>query len=279
MTTETTYKTMTLVNQLPTISLEELVNQAAMMTRVDRKYTVSRTQAPDIFAELSEQTRVLQIEGTPKQSYRSVYFDTSDLMSYRTNAYSRRRRFKIRTRIYSDTNCAFLEIKTKGARKTTVKHRIPMDVSAARGNELSNGDKAWLRNQLSGIDQDPAFVGDLKPVLCSEYRRVTLYMEQGGRATIDTDLSWALPSGESIECPDLMIVETKSGSRPSQIDHVLWEYGNRPARFSKFGAAMATLNPDLPSNHWARALRRNDFAAVNTVDSQTNRQIQRRSNR
>jgi hypothetical protein len=56
MTTETTYKTMTLVNQLPTISLEELVNQAAMMTRVDRKYTVSRTQAPDIFAELSEQT-------------------------------------------------------------------------------------------------------------------------------------------------------------------------------------------------------------------------------
>ena len=53
-----------------------------------------------------------------------------------------------------------------------------------------------------------------------------------------------------------MIVETKSGSRPSRVDRLLWRHGHRPTRVSKFATGMAVLDPRLPANRWSAALRR-----------------------
>jgi hypothetical protein len=80
--------------------------------------------------------------------------------------------------------------------------------------------------------------------------------EPSARATVDSDLSWLAADGTSLEIPDLVIVETKSGSRPSRIDRLLWSHGHRPARVSKFGTGMAVLDPRLPANRWSRAIRR-----------------------
>ena len=52
------------------------------------------------------------------------------------------------------------------------------------------------------------------------------------------------------------IVETKCEHHAGEMDRALWALGVRPSRVSKYCTSLAALNPDLPSNRWARTLRR-----------------------
>ena len=111
---------------LPPVSLEELTEDAALLTRVDRKYLVPLAAAGELLEELGRRAdapRVLEIDARREMAYRSVYFDTPDLLSFRLAAHGRRRRFKLRTRSYLDTGSTFLEMKTRGARGATQKDR------------------------------------------------------------------------------------------------------------------------------------------------------------
>jgi hypothetical protein len=64
------------------------------------------------------------------------------------------------------------------------------------------------------------------PTLVTSCRRSTLYLpETDSRVTIDNDLRWTLDNGRNIALPDLVIVETKSASRISQADRLLWRAG------------------------------------------------------
>ena len=236
------------------IGLEELVEKAALQTRVDRKYVLGRLEAADVLAALDPGTRILEIDGARSSAYESVYFDTPDLLSYRMAAHARRRRFKLRTRSYVDTAEAWLEVKTRGARSTTVKDRLAYDIGdrevlTADGREYADAalDDLGLRgHQL-----------DLRPTLITRYHRTTLFLPaSGSRATIDTGLSWEVDDGRVLETPDVAIIETKSGTRTSEVDRLLWSFGHRPATISKFGTGLAALRSDLPSNKWARVLRR-----------------------
>jgi hypothetical protein len=240
------------MNQLETIGLDELVEKAALQTRVDRKYVLSRLEAAEVLAALDPSTRILEIDGARASSYESVYFDTPDLLSYRMAAHARRRRFKLRTRSYVDTDESWLEVKTRGARSTTVKERLAYEIA----------DRAILTEP--GRDYADAALGDLgldsaalQPTLVTRYRRATLFLPaSGSRATVDTDLSWEGDDGRVLSTPDVAIIETKSGSRTSEVDRLLWSHGHRPATISKFGTGLAALRSDLPSNKWARVLRR-----------------------
>ncbi len=108
--------------------------------------------------------------------------------------------------------------------------------------------------------------------LVTRYRRTTLFLPgraprapggQGApaaRATLDSDLTWLLdegtPAGRTAAVPDLVVVETKTGSTPSCLDHLLWRSGHRPQRISKYGTGLAVLRPDLPATPWRRVIRR-----------------------
>ncbi|WP_076465745.1 polyphosphate polymerase domain-containing protein [Actinomyces mediterranea] len=248
---------------LDTIGLAELNERAQMLTRVDRKYVVTRTHIPDIMSGLSADTRVLSIDGIRSQAYASTYFDTPGLRSFFDTARPRRRRYKIRARVYLDSDIAFLEVKTRGERNTTVKTRIPCAVDDAREGRISDEGEAWVRDTLIRAGCEAPDPGSLRPVLRGSYTRATLLMPHGdGRATIDSDLTWTdLRHGtmgdggaETLAAPDLVVIETKSGSTPSALDHLLWERGHRPARISKYATAMTALDPSLPTNRWARTL-------------------------
>ena len=89
---------MSRVDNLESISLTELNETAAMMTRVDRKYLVPLAHLDGVLDDLGAATRVLEIEGQRASEYESVYFDTDGLESYLAAARKRRRRFKVRTR-------------------------------------------------------------------------------------------------------------------------------------------------------------------------------------
>lgn len=236
---------------LAPISLDELIHTAPMLTRVDRKYVLNRADLDSVLAGLDPATRVLMIDQQAPQPYQSLYFDTPEYTSFLMAARGRRRKFKIRTRTYVNSNTSFVELKAQGPRGVTVKERVPCPVGLAT---LDQDVCAWLEPKLVAAGQPPGIAARLVPTLWGGYRRTTLLMADGsGRATVDTDLTWATRSGY-LARPALAIVETKSGSRPSTVDRLLWSAGYRPARISKFGTGMAALDPTLPHNRWNRVL-------------------------
>jgi len=260
---------------LDTIDLAELTERASLLTRIDRKYLLRRSELDAVLADLDPGVRVLDINGVRSSAYESVYFDTPELTSFLMAAHPRRRRFKIRTRTYVDSAQSYLEVKTRGGRGVTVKDRLPYAPS----------DRATLTTEgcryTDTVLDDAAITGahghDLMPTLTTRYLRTTLFIaESSSRATIDTGLSWAtvphrtaaersmpessVPGRDApqrrLDRPELAIVETKSGSRASAVDRILWAHGHRPATMSKYGTGMAALHRDLPRNKWAPVLRR-----------------------
>ncbi|WP_235736840.1 polyphosphate polymerase domain-containing protein [Nocardioides alcanivorans] len=239
------------------IGLEELVERAELLTRVDRKYVVSLHEAHAVLADLPEITRVLEIDGRRSFGYRSAYLDTPNLASYLSAGRSHRLRWKVRTRAYLDelgsTTSTWLEVKTRAGRGQTVKQRIAhpdaQTVSAA-----SAARSAYGVSGLNSAGRD--FVADiigarhadvLRPVLATGYQRSTFFLPaSASRVTVDVDLGWSsLRTAQDLERPGLAIVETKTGSTPSVVDRILWTRGHRPLRISKYGVGMAGLDSSL----------------------------------
>ncbi|WP_298445412.1 polyphosphate polymerase domain-containing protein [Gordonia sp. (in: high G+C Gram-positive bacteria)] len=269
------------LDRFGTLSLDELLAQAELLTRFDRKYVLDRDEAARLLRRLDPRTRVLEIDGRSWFHYESVYFDTPDLLSYRQAAHVRRRRFKVRTRSYLDSGLAFLEVKVRGDREITVKDRLPYQTDAR--DRLTETGHDYAENTLGQHGLDSSVTDRLAPTLTTRYTRATLLPpEPGVRVTIDTGLTWqgagspvhllphsaaarqiwqpGLVSGSDctggLELPGLVIVETKSGAHPSGVDRLLWRSGHRPASISKYGTGLAALRDDLPANKWTRILRR-----------------------
>ena len=116
------------------VSLEEL---DGLQDRVDVKYVISTDTFAALADELRASHRVLEIEGRRSFTYRTTYFDTADLRVFRDHQQRRRRRYKARSREYVDTGARAFEVKLKGARGRTVKHRMPYDRDGLSGPALA----------------------------------------------------------------------------------------------------------------------------------------------
>ena len=245
------------------VGLAELTERAELLTRIDRKYLLTAEAAESVLDALAELApRVLEIDGIRDFAYESVYFDTPELLSYRLAAHGRRRRFKLRTRGYLDTDGAYLELKTQGSRSATVKERVEVDPD--RRSELTGEGLAHVRDGLAGLGLPSQTVDRLRPTEITSYRRTTLLLPgSAARATVDTDLEWVdlgagttAAGGGRMSRPDLVVIETKSPGGAGEVDRILRSLGHRPTRISKFATGLAAMRPDLPANRWARVLRR-----------------------
>jgi hypothetical protein len=243
---------MTTLADLPPIDLAELTADAALMTRVDRKYVLPSSALPGLVDALPDGTRRLTIDGRTDFGYRSVYLDTPELDCFQSAAGRRRRRFKIRTRRYLDSGDCWLEVKTRGARGATVKQRRehPDPDGLAAG-------LPFVRAVLSEAGVRLPASLDFRPSLVTEYRRTTLHLPDGSRATVDTGLRWSDPEHPvDATLPGRLILETKSGHGAGSLDHTLWQAGHRPDRISKYATGLLLLHPDLTGRPWRRTLRR-----------------------
>ena len=117
---------MSAVDTLPPVALEEIAERAALMTRVDRKYLVPREDVEALITGSPAELRALEIDGRRRQAYLSLYYDTEDLAAYRAAATGRRRRWKVRRRVYVDSGASFLEVKTRTGRGESAKLRIAL---------------------------------------------------------------------------------------------------------------------------------------------------------
>ena len=240
---------------------------------------------------LAPHARVLAIDERRRFSYTSTYFDTPGLEAFMLAARKRRRRFKVRTRTYLDSGLCFLEVKTCGARGSTVKRR--MGYYADDASRLTGPGRAFVAACLAGAGVTGSaaareVAAALRPVLTTTYERTTLHLPRAeARATIDTALTWrrlgpaapagssagtivgvpmspqalrpahlaaAINEGEPVSVADIAVVETKNPATPSPADRALWEAGYRPTRISKYATGMALLHPELPANRWYRTL-------------------------
>lgn len=256
-----------MIDALATVTLDELDEAAALQTRRDRKYVLTRDELDDLLADLPP-ARVLEIDGSRTFAYDSTYFDTPELDAYHLAATRRRRRFKVRTRTYVDTGSCFVEVKTRAGRGTTVKERQPHDDADHLGPA-----RIFVADRLAEAGAPSAPV--LTPTLRSRYHRTTLLLDDA-RVTLDTGLVWDLlgPAApghtvaghhdtvpavrRSATIGDLVVVETKTaaGSGPSSVDRLLWRVGHRPDRISKYATGLAVLEPGLPDMPWRRLVRR-----------------------
>jgi len=232
------------------VTLKEMDETAALRTRVDRKYIVDGPRADELVQSLSTSCAALEIDGKRNFSYQSVYFDSPDFASYRSAAHRRRRRFKIRSRTYLDSEICKLEVKLRSGRKRNTKKRFDYHSDTCR--EITDDGRQFIKNAVGNL----GIPDDLSPVLTTKYQRSTLVdMSSGDRLTCDENLVCEDWENSTIAL-DYFIFETKSEGPPSSFDYVLWGHGIRPARISKFCTGLAALHPELPSNKWHRTLNK-----------------------
>lgn len=243
--------------ELRQVTLGELLRGAALQTRVDRKYLLAKEELPAVLASLAHSLQVLDIEGRRRFAYRSTYFDTPALDAFYSAGRGRRRRFKVRTRVYRHSGETWLEVKTRGLRGTTVKDRLPYDLADA--GRLTAEGRTFVAETLAAHRVADVDAATLVPSLHTSYDRTTLLLSEAtgvrSRATIDAGLAWRRPgSAVSVSVPTTVIVETKGGSSPSALDRALWRAGTRPSRISKYGVGQAILVDDVPDLKWHRVL-------------------------
>jgi SPX domain protein involved in polyphosphate accumulation len=235
---------------LAPISLQQLDDVAALRTRVDRKYVVTASCVDDLVDAFAGEAQVLDIDGERSFGIESLYFDTGDFALLRAAAQGRRHRYKVRTRLYSGQSTAVLEVKQKGGRGQTVKHRF-LDRHGEAGM-IDDDDRRFVDAAVGRVGAS----AELVPTLTTRYRRTTLVLPDAGvRVTLDEDLVCTDWARRSVSLAS-MIVETKSPAGSSAVDRWLWARGQRPECISKYSTAMVVLHPMLPSNKWHRTVRR-----------------------
>ena len=236
---------------LPSVSLPEVIGGWSLQERVDRKYLLPLTAVTNLLHRPAASYAVLEIDGRRGFGYRTVYFDTPDLSTYRDHAQGVRRRFKVRIRRYTDSNLTRLEVKSKGIRSRTVKYALD-------GTDRLDGPaREFVRRCLDtsyGTSFRPDIVGLLDGGLTMSYHRTTLVSSAGERVTIDTDLKMRNDQVRTLLLPGFALMEVKTAQSSSNTDRALLHAGYRPVSFSKYVAGVE-LTTGHARRHHPRLLR------------------------
>lgn len=276
-----------LLKQYAPITVEEISTQAPLLKRVDRKYMVTSADTLRLLQYLSDTpTQMVEIDGKRFFHYISDYFDTPTFDLYHAAATKRRRRYKVRERFYCDSGDHFVEVKIRDGRGKNVKKRLrcapvsPETVQILRteGNtphtfSFQDTDEGkWIAQILAEhniVPRDYAVeaVNALLPCARTSYSRSTMLLPDGTRLTLDVNVQTSALSpevqGDTCRPPyaqiPFVIIETKSSQRASAADKLLWSWGVRPIKISKYAFAIAT-HYGAKANKWARTLKRIDNA-------------------
>ncbi|ARP71696.1 VTC domain-containing protein [Streptomyces pluripotens] len=240
-------------------SLAEVDAAAALQHRTDRKYLLPLDRARLLVDQLAGSHHVLDLAGRRTTSYLSTYFDTGQLGAWRAHIQRRRRRWKVRTRLYAEDGLCRVEVKTKDGRGATVKHALKAPTRAY--GRLDDSAAEFVDGVLRRADV-PVAPAALSAAAEIRYVRAALAdLDHGTRVTLDGVLTCHHGDRTAALDPGHVLVETKGGARPAPADRLLLRLGARPVSLSKYIVGQSLLRPGLPDND-VRRLARTYFTAV-----------------
>jgi hypothetical protein len=229
------------------ISLGEM-DAVALQNRTDTKYLLSSGQLLRALRALVGQYRALEIDGVRLNGYETLYFDTPDFALYLQHHAVKRTRYTVRSRRYTVTDQAFLEVKLKTNKARTVKRRVATrEIATTCTPELAGFVAACA----------PGLAGKLEPKLWNAFSRITLVSAaHAERLTIDLDLSFR-GDGRRVSLPGIAVAEVKQEGvdRSSGFIQQMHAAGIQPASFSKYCIGAALLYPQLKHNNFKPRLR------------------------
>jgi VTC domain len=215
---------------------------------VDQKYLLPWERYAELALELRGSHEALEIDGLRMFSYSSVYFDTPDLLCFRDHVEGRQPRFKVRTRMYHETEVCSFEVKVKLDHDLTVKQNLEYDPDDH--GRITPEARLFLEEVIQKTSGRVA-PDDLEPALTTSFRRGTLGARDGSdRITIDFELRAGRPDGDAVCLVlDHVVVETKSEKGAGRCDQMLREAGIHPISLSKYRLGigeLAATDPDPP---------------------------------
>ncbi|MFM2412182.1 MAG: hypothetical protein RLZZ587_515 [Actinomycetota bacterium] len=242
------------VASLPSVGLAELDESWSLTRRYDTKFIVEQSELDKFFEATTTEFAALEIDGLRMFSYRTVYFDTPDLLLYRDHAQRRRRRVKVRTRLYRDSGRTRLEVKAKMGNGQTQKALFE-DRAEFGLEEISLIDTTiadmYPTSRYSGLGSR------LSRSAVTEFNRTTLISRTSAeRITCDTDMFLESNGSRFRLKPGLVLVEVKSPQRISETVRQLRHLGWHSTSFSKYGAAIESTHDIRPRIHSAESLAR-----------------------
>lgn len=220
---------------------------ASLLNRIDTKFVFSEDLLPEIIKDLTCDYRVLELNETVVQSYSTTYYDFIGLKLYKDHHNGKLSRYKIRHRMYNETNEGFLEIKQKNNKGRTIKQRI----------KKSSPPENWDKESILFLEKNLHLNAKLlKPELKIFFNRLTLINpESNERLTIDTNLKYET-GGRCIICNGLVIAEVKQSKKtPSVFINMMKRLSIRPRRISKYCVGIAFLCDSVKKNNFKQNLR------------------------
>ena len=234
-----------ILKHFETVDLKAM-DEVNLMDRTDSKYEFNKKDLPALLHKLQSRYKLLEINGNPIATYKTVYYDTEDLRLYMLHHRGANNRYKVRHRTYVDTKSGFLELKFTSNKGRTIKERIKQQEASA---DWSAEAYAFLSSHLSF---DPNL---LKISMGVNYHRITLLSKDTReRVTIDTDLVFVY-GAEHKEIPNLVIAEVKQAQRErTPILTYLKEMGIASEPLSKYCLAVNTMRPEIKKNNFKEKL-------------------------
>ena len=236
------------IKKFQPITLNEM-DEVALMTRVDEKYTTSNNYIVDIFNKINQHYNILEINGKRVFYYKTEYFDTPNNILFKNHQNGKLNRYKIRFRDYLETKKSFLEIKFKSNKGITRKTRIDVPFQE---RIINSNSKKFVESQ------SPYLVKNLQIKVINHFKRITLInILSKERVTIDFNLNFKsdiLRTKSRIS--NLVIIEIKKekGNKKSPLSSILKEKKIRPTSFSKFALGSCLLDKEIKYNSFKKKL-------------------------
>lgn len=231
------------------LSLEG-IQRASLLRRKDRKYIFSTHLLTEVLKQVSDDYRVLEINGQRSHIYRTYYYDTPNLEMYHKHHRGFSSRHKVRIREYTTSDLRFLEVKRKNAKGITNKKRVQTE-------GMNHSD---LKKEASFLEANSPYHSDgIAFSLENGFRRLTLVSHnQAERVTLDYQLHFSGSDKENeVDLPGVCVAEIKYEGHlsGSSIHKAMRRMKIVPRRFSKYAIGMALLNPDLKQNRFKKKVR------------------------
>jgi hypothetical protein len=225
------------LNFFDTISLSYLQDKALLLNRKELKFIVPIALLDSVLNDCNEEYYLLKINDEAQFRYNTNYYDTIDLKLYFDHHKGKGNRYKIRERVYCQSDLKYVEIKTKTNKNQTVKFRKEI--------------KDWLQAKDFIQDYTKILESDLHQSLYSEYTRITLlHKEKKEKVTLDFNLGF-YDQQKSIQYDAIVIAEVKAEKITTiHFNEIMKKYKIRSGSLSKYCLGLVSLNPKLKKNNF-----------------------------